>query len=132
MATHERQPVLLDPIFGGLVAATFEMRADGMDIGLDLYCVMPHHVHLLVQIRTSNLVDYVRDVKSRTTQDWWAKGGQGRLWQRSFHDRGRRTPQDYDAATHYILENPIEAGLVDAWENYPLIGGALVRTDTRS
>jgi putative transposase len=132
IATSNRQEAFSAPIFAGLVVSCFEIRAEEMDIELDLYCLMPDHMHLLVQIRETSLIEYVRDVKSRTTRDWWAEGGQGQLWQRSFHDRGLRTHADFDAATRYILNNPIEAGLVEAWQDYPLIGGALITDTTRS
>jgi putative transposase len=129
IATAERIPAFADPIFGGLVAAIFEERAVAMDVGLDLYCFMPDHVHLLVQIKTAGLVDYIRDVKSRTTREWWSFGGTGPLWQRSFHDHGIRTPSDYDAAVSYILKNPANAELVESWESYSLIGGSLISSE---
>jgi REP element-mobilizing transposase RayT len=131
-ATQDRQAAFREPSFAGIVAATFELRAEAMDVGLDLYCLMPDHAHLLVEVRSTGLLDYIRDVKSRTTRDWWAEGGQGRLWQRSFHDHGLRTPHDYEAAATYILNNPVEAGLAESWEDYPLIGGTSITRTPRS
>lgn len=88
---------------------------------------MPDHAHLLVQITTGNLIDALRDAKSGTTHLWWRHGGHGPLWQRSFHDTGLRTPTDYDRAFAYILDNPVRAGLVEHWADYPFLGGAYLR-----
>ena len=132
ISTADRIPAFEDPVFGGLVAAIFEERATVMDVGLDLYCFMPDHVHLLVQIKTAGLVDYIRDVKSRTTREWCCFGGTGPLWQRSFHDHGIRTPSDYESAISYILHNPVRTGLAASWESFPLIGGALISVQPAS
>jgi putative transposase len=129
IGTANRTPVFADPIFAGLVASIFETRAEETGVGLDLYCLMPDHAHLLVQIKETGLVDYVRDVKSISTRVWWVEGGSGQLWQRSFHDRGLRTAADFDAAVSYILHNPVKTGLVDDWETYSLIGGTLLHSN---
>lgn len=39
-----------------------------MGSSLDAYCLMPDHVHLLLQITVGNLIHVVRDAKSRTTR----------------------------------------------------------------
>jgi REP element-mobilizing transposase RayT len=90
-----------------------------------LICVMPDHLHLLVEIGSVGLIDLVRRMKSSSTKLWWRQGGRDELWQESFYDHGIRDVQDFEAITKYILHNPVEAGLVTAWETYPLIGGRL-------
>lgn len=125
--TFQRIGAFIDPIFAGLAASIFETRALDMDMGLDLYCLLPDHVHLLLQVKTCGLIDYIQDVKSRTTKEWWLNGQSGHLWQRSFHDRGLRNPVDYEQATSYILHNPVLAGLSNDWEGHPTFGGTLVR-----
>ena len=49
-----------------------------MDVGLDLYCFIPDHAHLLIQIKSTSLIDYYV-MKSRTTRAWWADGDVGPL-----------------------------------------------------
>jgi REP element-mobilizing transposase RayT len=87
---------------------------------------MPDHLHLLVEIRSIALVDLMRRTKSSSTKLWWRQGGHGQLWQESFHDRGVRDIPDFDAIATYILNNPVEAGLAEDWESYPLIVGTLI------
>jgi REP element-mobilizing transposase RayT len=81
-----------------------------------LICFMPDHLHLLVEIRSVGLVDLMRRTKSSSTKLWWRQGGHGALWQASFHDHGIRDFPDFDAIATYILNNPVEAGLVEEWD----------------
>ena len=87
---------------------------------------MPDHVHLIVQIGDISLLDIVRDLKSRSTQLWWRHGGNGTIWQRAFHDRGLRTTKDVEVTIAYVLDNPVRAGLVGTWEDYPHFMGSIV------
>jgi REP element-mobilizing transposase RayT len=91
-----------------------------------LICLMPDHLHLLVEVRSVGLVDLMRRTKSSSTKLWWRQGGHGPLWQESFHDHGIRNFVDFDAIANYIVNNPVEAGLVEEWDAYPLIAGTLI------
>jgi REP element-mobilizing transposase RayT len=126
MATFEHAPVFADPILTGAVAALLLEVAEPRGTVVDLYCFMPDHAHLLIQITTGDLLATVQAFKSLSVRLWHDWGGEGALWQRSFHDRGLRTTADYDAAVQYILANPVEARLAERWEEYPQIGGPLV------
>ena len=127
IGTAGRVAVFADVGVGRDVVAVFRDRCRARRVGLDAVCLMPDHAHLLVQIMDgARLVDVVGDLKSNSTRRWWAQGGTGPLWQRSFHDRGLRTARDYERAAVYLLDNPVRAGLVEEWEEYPLIGGTLV------
>ena len=94
-----------------------------------LICLMPDHLHTLVEVHVDDLIKVVGRAKSATTRIWWTRGGTGALWQQSFYDHGIRGDQDFEATVTYLLNNPIEAGLVEEWETYPLIGGALISDD---
>lgn len=41
-------------------------------------------------------------------------------------DRGLWTDKDYEQAVAYVLNNPIAAGIVADWREYPLLGGHLI------
>jgi REP element-mobilizing transposase RayT len=111
-----------------VVAAIIEQCAATGTI-LHAYCLMPDHCHLILQVTGAGLVETIADLKSRTTRVWWAHGGRGTLWQRSFHDHGLRTPRDFEETVRYLLENPVRAGLVDDWTTYPFSGGLDVSKD---
>ncbi|MGH2533571.1 MAG: REP-associated tyrosine transposase [Thermomicrobiales bacterium] len=127
IGTENREArVFAEPELARSVVAAIAERCAARDAGVDLCCLMPDHCHLIIQIKTTGLVDVIGDVKSRTTRVWWAHGNTGSLWQRSFHDRGIRTAREYDETVRYILENPVRAGLVDDWSDYPFIRGDLI------
>jgi REP element-mobilizing transposase RayT len=92
-------------------------------------CVMPDHVHLLIEVRDIGLVELVGRVKSFSMMQWWKQGNHGLLWQESFYDHGIRGSRDFEATLTYILNNPVEAELASEWEAYPFIGGTLIRED---
>ncbi len=106
------------------VARLIRDRCPAMGTDLHLFCLMPDHAHLIVQVHQTVLVDVIRDVKSRSTRLWWKHGGQGSFWQRSFIDRGLWTLRDYEAAVEYVLHNPVKAGIVANWQEYSLMGGS--------
>jgi REP element-mobilizing transposase RayT len=108
------------------IAEAIKERCASRGAALEIFCLMPNHVHLLLRVTRDGLVDVIGDVKSRTTRVWWRYGGSGVLWQRSFHDRGIRTAKEFDDTVTYILENPVQAGLVEDWRAYPFLGGALL------
>ena len=91
-----------------------------------LICIMPDHLHALIEIRKEGLIKVVGPAKSMTTRTWWSSGGSGSLWQQSFYDHGIREPADFEATVRYILDNPVKAELVEEWEMYPLISGMLI------
>jgi len=91
-----------------------------------LVCLMPDHLHMLVEVGSVGLVDLMRRTKSYSTRLWWKHGGHGALWQESFYDHGVRDIPDFEAIAAYIFTNPVEAGLVTEWELYPLFGRTMV------
>jgi len=126
IGTHERGAFFTDSDLAKLVARIIQDRCAARGAVLAAFCLMPDHAHLLLQITRSGLVDVIGDVKSNSTRAWWRHGGTGPLWQRSFHDRGIRHPNDYERAAVYVLENPIRAALVTNWPDYSHLGGTLV------
>jgi hypothetical protein len=84
------------------------------------YCLMPDHLHAIVM--APDLVRWVSAFKSATSS--WARraGLTDRLWQRRFHDRRlERAGEALDAATRYLVENPVRGGLVESWERWPYV-----------
>ena len=98
-------------------------RADSVP---HLVCLMPDHLHMIVEVRSIGLIELMRRLKSYSTAIWRARTGQSVLWQQSFYDHGLREQRDFEAAVTYILSNPVQSGLVERWEQYPLFAGELV------
>jgi len=112
-----------NPRVGGAVMAALVGRCSQLAQPLLAYCLMPDHLHVVTYVVDGSLIDLVSDLKSQTTRAWWQTGGQGMLWQRSFHDHGLRTAGDMEAAVRYVVENPVRAGLFEDWTAYPFSGG---------
>lgn len=84
---------------------------------------MPDHIHLLLQPEIeSDLVKFIQHYKSWTTRQAWKHGIQGKLWQRSFYDHILRNGDDLERHLRYIIENPVRAGIVDDWREFPYSG----------
>ncbi len=126
IGTARRTPVFGDHDLARAVVVAMAERCATRGASLEVYCLMPDHAHLVVKIGGAELVEVIGDVKSRTTRVWWAHGGAGALWQRSFYDRGMRTMTEFDETVRYVVENPVRAGLVEDWRAYPFVGGALI------
>jgi REP element-mobilizing transposase RayT len=122
---RERKP-LANPALASAIRDCFVADTPERGAKLHLAVILPEHAHLIVEITDGDLVALMRDLKTRTTRLWWQHEGQGTLWQKSFHDRGLRGPKAFDDAVAYVLGNPMRAGLVDAGEDYPFLGGLLL------
>ncbi len=110
-------------------------RFDGEFYDLICYCIMPNHVHILIdtQIQIPENVEvllkmdyeftpldeimkrikgpsalYANRVMKRT----------GKFWQRESFDHYIRTEKEFDNVMHYILMNPVKAGLAERWEDW--------------
>ncbi len=87
------------------------------------YCVMPDHVHLVLgPSPTCDIVAFVGQVKNLVQRAVWRLGVEGRFWQRSFWDHFLRQDEDVEIAVRYVLNNPVRAGLVREWREYPFSG----------
>jgi REP element-mobilizing transposase RayT len=88
------------------------------------YCLMPDHLHVLLQLGDSNrpLGSAIGAVKRFTTKASWDMGYDGQLWQARFYDHVMRTYEDGKRMARYILENPVRGGLVREAEMYSFSG----------
>jgi putative transposase len=84
---------------------------------------MPDHLHLLVQ----GLVDevsvrrFVHQAKQRSGYEFSRRFGQ-KLWQPSWYDHVLREDDEMPSVVRYVLQNPVRAGLVERYEDYPFCG----------
>lgn len=101
--------------------------ADRMKVLVHAFCVMPDHVHILVEGQTPNT-----DVVKFVTQ--W-KQGTGymfrhelppRFWQRRFYDHVLRHPEDSESVAWYIWMSPVRKGMVTEPRAYPFSGSFTV------
>ncbi len=96
-------------------------------------CVMPDHVHLLIEpaIKSQDsagaalffsLTEILHALKSFTAHEInRMEGTKGAIWEKESFDRLIRSEHDLTEKFHSITRNPWESGVVDANEDYPWV-----------
>ncbi|MBM4084611.1 MAG: DUF1156 domain-containing protein, partial [Planctomycetes bacterium] len=97
------------------------LHFDGQRYRLLAWCIMPNHVHVLIEtFEGHRLGDIIHSWKSYTAKVINEQLGRaGALWMPDYYDRFIRHEEHFRAAVEYIENNPVKAGLVDApqhWE----------------
>ena len=84
------------------------------------YVVMPTHVHLLLHPHNKDLIQLMRNLKSRTgftiSQ---ARAAAGPIWQERYFDTIIRHVRNFWQKLEYIHRNPVEAKLVENRDDWP-------------
>ena len=79
---------------------------------VDKYCIMPDHVHLILQIFADEKGNRIAATTVSTIvgqmKRWVSKQTGASVWQRSFSDRVIRNEAGYRAVWEYIEQNPIK------------------------
>ena len=122
IATRNRVPFFLDVAFGTRCVALLRRVCDSTRTKCFAYCLMPDHVHLLIGVGDFSLSSVVGSWKSLCYQLRNETEPGEVLWQRSFFDHALRRDEDLRKAAEYVLNNPIRAGLVTDFHDYPLCG----------
>lgn len=126
---------LQQPNIARLVKESLE-RWDGKYYDLQAYCIMPNHVHILINtslqltdaaIRANLAEEYVQLDKIMKS----IKGSSARyinldlrrtgipLWQKDSYDHFVRNSKEWHRIVKYIINNPVKAGLAERWEDWP-------------
>jgi len=94
---------------------------DGERYRLLAWCIMPNHVHALIETKLRfPLSEVVQSWKSFTaTAANRLLKRQGSFWFREFHDRYIRNAEHYISSIAYIEANPVKAGLVRIEAEWP-------------
>jgi len=96
---------------------------DGERYRLIAWCVMPNHVHVLIETMNCSLSSIIHSWKSFTAHKAnEILGRRGRFWMPDYFDRFIRNERHFAATVEYIRQNPVKAGLVDAPEKWPWSG----------
>lgn len=119
----DRESVFRDFGLAGECIQALEEVSGHYGIKVYAYCLMPDHVHLLVESSTGgDLARFVAAWKSRCYSICRTRGRKRPMWQRSFHDHALRADEEVRSVAEYIFGNPVRAGLVEDFREYPLSG----------
>ena len=107
---------------------------DSVRYKLICYCIMPNHVHLLIESNKVNLI--IKSNKYGASRNYYLteilrllKGSTARLcnkalnrtgvfWQHESYDHYIRNEREFIWTIRYILYNPVKAGFVDDWRDW--------------
>jgi putative transposase len=112
-------------------------KVDKHDCDCIVYAVMPDHVHMILRGRTaeSDTLTCHNDWKGETglwLSEYFHKE---HLWQYRSYDHVYRSHEYEKRALaktiNYILQNPVRAGLVECWHEYPFLGSLIGPYDIR-
>ena len=113
------QRYLEDPEIARIVLDVWRTSAERYGFRLWGLCLMPDHLHALVQKAEGDrsLGDWVRAAKTLSLKR--TKGIGPLSWQAKFHDHVLRAHEDPVEETRYLVNNPVRGGLVDDWHKWP-------------
>lgn len=111
---------LAQPAIAALVARSLHYF-DGKNYDLLCYCLMPNHVHVVVALPDDAplLLKTLQRLKGYTaTQANKLLGRSGAFWQAESYDHVVRK-DELARIIAYVVENPVKAGLVEDWQQWP-------------
>jgi REP element-mobilizing transposase RayT len=89
------------------------------------YCIMPNHVHLLIQplgksaIEFFSISEILSTIKRRTAkQANLILNREGQFWQHENYDHLIRDDKEFYNQFYYVIKNPVKAGLVKEWSEW--------------
>jgi REP element-mobilizing transposase RayT len=103
---------LRDPVIAAL-AENALLHFDGARYRLLAWCIMPNHVHVMLEVLESHglgmIVDSWKQFVARMANRHLGRAGP--FWHVDYFDRYIRNGSHHSAALAYIEENPVKAGL---------------------
>lgn len=98
-------------------------RASRTGVPIYCYCIMPDHVHLVLEASpTCNIITFVAQFKNLAQRAAWRLGIQGAFWQKSFWDHFLRREEQVEIVVNYVLQNPVRSGIAKQWQDYSFCG----------
>jgi putative transposase len=112
-----------DPRIARSLIEQLRLRAAEFGFVAHAYCVMPDHMHLLVEGKRadSDLMRFVEFFKQETGFELGYVRGR-RLWQFKYYDHIVRANESADRIAWYIWANPVRKGLCRTPREYPFSG----------
>ena len=119
ICTDNRRMLFSNRTLAGKIADTLSSGPFGRLTKHYAWCLMPDHLHLLISPVAENLIPLISGWKSYTANLLMKHGVQNRCWQRGFYDHALRNEEDINKVAEYIVNNPVRAGIVEKWGDYP-------------
>ena len=119
-ATVYRKEIFNNPAAASIVLNSLQWLDQKMLIKLDTAVVMPDHLHFIAQLGHYHLPEIMKKFKGFTAlQINGLLGRSGHLWQPGYFDHAIRRDEVLNDIRLYCLHNPVRAGLVKDFHEYP-------------
>lgn len=93
---------------------------DGVKYRLLAWCIMPNHIHALIELWQTPMGEILNSWKGYTSkQANRALGRTGTFWEEDYFDHYIRDEKHFWEVVRYIENNPVKAHLVRAPEDWP-------------
>ncbi len=123
IAVQHRRRIFDTPSVASAAVDVLVRHANTTGVPIYAFCIMPDHVHLvLAPSDNRDITAFVGQFKSLVQREVWRLGISGTFWQRSYWDHFLRAEEDLNTVVAYVLGNPVRAGMVDDWRDYPYSG----------
>lgn len=116
---------LRDPRIADLVSESLHHR-DSQVYDLDAFCIMPNHVHLVyTPLPKADGTYHAMSAIMHSLKRYTARqanlllGREGSFWQHENYDHVVRDEAEWRRIITYVLNNPVKAGLVQHWKEWP-------------
>jgi REP element-mobilizing transposase RayT len=116
----DRKPILNKKETAEIIFNSLHWLENQGSLLLGAAVVMPDHLHLVVGLHRSSLAKAMQSFKGYTAykiNELLRK--KGAFWQPQYHDHAIRQDEDLNEVVLYTLNNPVRAGLVKDFHDYP-------------
>ena len=108
--------------YGEIVKQIVEILPDRFNVSIPKYIIMPHHVHLIIEINNDetrairesplqyhrSVIDKIVGFLKMNVSKKIHHTDNEKIWQRSYHDHIIRGEKDYQKIWDYIEKNPLK------------------------
>jgi putative transposase len=84
---------------------------------------MPDHLHLFVALAPDQRLSlWMKSLKNSLSKTLRSLAVESPHWQKGFFDHVLRSAESYSQKWEYVRDNPVRAGFVGEWEQWPYCG----------
>jgi len=118
--TYKRKPIFTIAKVNDIFLLTVEYLKLALDYKIFAYCVMPDHIHIIIQpcgeYDLSYIMKMIKGGFARRYNKLNVSGGA--VWQRKFYEETIRNEAMLFSKIEYIHNNPLKANLASCLENF--------------
>ena len=111
--TNNKVRVFENKLGRKIMEITLQDAKDKFHFRLTNFCIMPTHIHLLIQPdEGTNLSRIMQWIKIQSAKRWnFTNGSVDHMWGHRYYARAVKDQNEYDYVMEYIDQNPVKAGL---------------------